>query len=161
MVVEKKERTFIMVKPDGVQRQLIGTIISRFEQKGLKLVALKFLIPSKELLERHYAEHSSRPFFTGLVNFMHSGPVCAMVWEGKGSVVCGRTLLGATDPLNSGPGTVRGDFGLDIGRSVNFNFRNICHGSDSVQSAEREIATWFKDDEIMDYPLTINPWIHD
>ncbi|CAK8684553.1 unnamed protein product [Clavelina lepadiformis] len=118
------ERTFIAVKPDGVQRGLIGKIICRFEEKGFKLVAMKMLTASQELLEQHYADLSTKPFFKGLVKFMASGPVVAMVWEGKGVVATGRVMLGETNPAQSRPGTIRGDFCIDIGR-------NICHGSDS------------------------------
>ncbi|KAH8930040.1 nucleoside diphosphate kinase [Atractiella rhizophila] len=130
------EQTYIMVKPDGVQRGLVGEIIGRFEKRGFKLVALKFVHASKEHLEKHYADLSSKPFFPGLVKYMSSGPVVAMVWEGKDVVKQGRAMLGATNPLASAPGTIRGDFAIDVGR-------NICHGSDAVESAQKEIALWF------------------
>jgi len=122
----QKERSFIMVKPDGVNRGLCGEIINRFERKGYKLVAAKVLIPSAELAKKHYAEHDGKPFFPKLVDFLTSGPVLALVFEGKGAVSYGRTLIGATNPLGSAPGTIRGDFGLDVGR-------NIIHGSDSPE----------------------------
>jgi nucleoside-diphosphate kinase len=125
-----------MIKPDGVQRGLIGEIIKRFEQKGFKLVALKLAAPSKDHLEQHYIDLKEKKFFNGLIEYMSSGPVVAMVWEGKGAVVAGRKMLGATMPSESAPGTIRGDFCIEVGR-------NICHGSDSVESAEKEIALWF------------------
>lgn len=122
----QKERSFIMVKPDGVNRGLCGEIINRFEQKGYKVVAAKVLIPSPELAKKHYAEHDGKPFFPKLVDFLTSGPVLALVFEGKGAISYGRTLIGATNPLASSPGTIRGDYGLDVGR-------NIIHGSDSPE----------------------------
>eukprot|EP00596_Hydrurales_sp_CCMP1899_P009447 CAMPEP_0119039276 /NCGR_PEP_ID=MMETSP1177-20130426/8672_1 /TAXON_ID=2985 /ORGANISM="Ochromonas sp, Strain CCMP1899" /LENGTH=151 /DNA_ID=CAMNT_0007002947 /DNA_START=39 /DNA_END=491 /DNA_ORIENTATION=- len=130
------ERTYIMIKPDGVQRGLTGEIISRFEKKGFKLQALKLYQPSRELLEAHYADLSSKGFFNGMITTMMSGPVMCMVWEGLGAVATGRVMLGATKPSDSAPGTIRGDFALDVGR-------NICHGSDSVENAEKEVALWF------------------
>ncbi|KAJ1902428.1 nucleoside diphosphate kinase Ndk1 [Kickxella alabastrina] len=133
-----KERTFIAVKPDGVQRGLVSDIIKRFEQRGYKLVGLKLLVPSKELANEHYADLSSKPFFRGLVDYMTNGkaPVIGMVWEGPSVIKQGRVMLGATDPRAAGPGTIRGDYCLSIGR-------NICHGSDSAESAEKEIGLWF------------------
>merc|ERR1712224_628434 len=139
-----QERTWIMVKPDGVQRGLVGDIISRFERKGLQLRAMKLCQPGQAHFEEHYADLSSKGFFAGLVEYMSSGPVCAMVWEGKGVVKTGRKMLGATNPLDSAPGTIRGDFCIDVGR-------NICHGSDSVESAEKEIALWFKAEELISW----------
>ncbi|KAJ8097469.1 nucleoside diphosphate kinase [Lipomyces tetrasporus] len=148
------EQTFIAIKPDGVQRGLISPIISRFEQKGYKLVGIKLTQPTKPLLEEHYADLTAKPFFPGLVNYMLSGPVCAMVWEGKDVVKTGRVLLGATNPLAAGPGTIRGDFAIDVGR-------NVCHGSDSVESAKKEIGLWFKKDELVSYTPTIFKWIYE
>lgn len=138
------EQSFIMIKPDGVQRNLVAPIISRFENRGYKLVALKMTQPSEELLREHYQDLQSKPFFPGLLKYMRSGPVVATVWEGKDVVKTGRTILGATNPLASAPGTIRGDYALDVGR-------NVCHGSDSVESAKREIGLWFKPEEVMDY----------
>ena len=135
-----------MVKPDGVQRGLVGDIISRFEKRGYQLCALKMRTASKELLEEHYGDLKSKPFFPGLVKFMSSGPVVSMVWQGKDVVKQGRSMLGETDPLKSKPGSIRGDYCIDMGR-------NICHGSDSVDSANAEIKLWFKDDEVMKYDL--------
>jgi len=148
------ERTYIMIKPDGVQRGLVGTIISRFEQKGFYLKGLKFLQASRELLEEHYADLKARPFFPHLVEYMLSGPVVGMIWEGSGVVAAGRVLLGETNPLNSKPGTIRGDFAIITGR-------NICHGSDSVASAEREIALWFKQEEQVKWTHHSHTWIYE
>merc|ERR1712241_1361847 len=147
------ERTFIMIKPDGVQRGLCGDIIKRFEQKGFKLVAMKFMQASEDHLKKHYADLSSKPFFAGLVKYMASGPVFAMVWEGKDVVKNGRVMLGATNPKDSLPGTIRGDFCIDVGR-------NICHGSDSVESAEKEIKLWFGV-EVQQYDLVTKPWVYE
>ncbi|CAO3640421.1 unnamed protein product [Mucor hiemalis] len=130
------ERTYIMVKPDGVERGIVGEIIKRFEQRGFQLTALELIHPSKELLEEHYQDLKTKGFFPSLIEYMSSGPVVGMVWTGKSAVVTGRKMLGETNPLNSAPGTIRGDFCIEVGR-------NICHGSDSVESAEREIALWF------------------
>tara|TARA_B100000073_G_scaffold343683_1_gene348979 strand:- start:608 stop:1063 length:456 start_codon:yes stop_codon:yes gene_type:complete len=146
-----QERTFIAIKPDGVQRGLIAKIIGRFEQKGFKLIALKQLIPSKELAEKHYAVHKDRPFFGNLVDFISSGPVVAMVWEGSGVVASARKLIGSTKPLESEPGTIRGDFAIDIGR-------NIIHGSDAVETANYEISLWFNDNELCDWQTSDYQW---
>ncbi len=135
-----------MIKPDGVQRGLIGPIVTRFEQRGFKLVAMKLVTPGKAHLEEHYADLSSKGFFAGLIEYMNSGPVCAMVWEGDNAVATGRKMLGATKPFDSAPGTIRGDYCIDVGR-------NIIHGSDSVESANHEIALWFKPEEL-------NHWEH-
>ena len=135
------ERTFIAIKPDGVQRGLISEIIGRFEKKGFKLVGLKQLIPSKELAQKHYGVHKERPFFDNLVDFISSGPVVAMVWEGEGVILNARKLIGATKPLEAEPGTIRGDLAIDIGR-------NIIHGSDGFETAAFEINLWFADSEI-------------
>ena len=151
-MAEHRERTFIMIKPDGVQRGLIGKIISRFEKKGFKLVSMKFMQASQELLEKHYSDLADRPFFPGLVNYMQLGPVVPMVWEGLNIVKTGRDIIGATNPMESQPGTLRGDLCIQVGR-------NIIHGSDSVPSAEKEIALWFNDDELCSYNITLDKWI--
>jgi nucleoside-diphosphate kinase len=148
------ERTFIAIKPDGVQRGLVGEIIRRFENKGFTLVGLKQLQVSRELAESHYDVHRERPFFGGLVDFITSGPVVAMVWEGDGVVASARQIIGATNPLTSAPGTIRGDFGVNIGR-------NLIHGSDAVETAQREIALWFKDDELVSWTPTISTWLYE
>ncbi|XP_073492064.1 nucleoside diphosphate kinase A1 [Aquarana catesbeiana] len=149
-----KERTFIAIKPDGVQRGLIGDIIKRFEQKGFQLVAMKFQQATKEHLQQHYIELKDRPFYKGLVEYMNSGPVVAMVWQGLNVVKTGRVMLGETNPVDSKPGTIRGDFCIQVGR-------NICHGSDSVESAKKEIALWFKDDELVEYNNCAQQWVYE
>ncbi|KAI4121590.1 MAG: hypothetical protein LQ338_006279 [Usnochroma carphineum] len=148
------ERTFIAIKPDGVQRGLVGDIISKFEKRGYKLAAIKMVTPSKEHLEEHYKDLSDKPFFKGLVTYMLSGPIVAMVWEGRDAVKTGRVLLGATDPLQSAPGTIRGDYAIDVGR-------NVCHGSDSVETAKNEIALWFGKGEVIDYKTAQFDWIYE
>ncbi len=148
------ERTFIAIKPDGVQRQLVGTIMQRFESRGFQLVGLKQIQVSQELAATHYAEHKERPFFKGLVEFITSGPVIAMVWEGKGVVAAARKMIGKTNPLDSEPGTIRGDFGIDIGR-------NIIHGSDAPETAEREIALWFSEGELISWSSAVSHWIYE
>lgn len=146
------EKTFLMVKPDGVQRNLIGEIVSRFEKKGYKLVGAKLMVISPELAEQHYGEHKERPFFGELVDFITSGPVFAMVWEGDNVIATARKMMGATNPLEADTGTIRGDFGIQVGM-------NIIHGSDSPESAEREINLFFNENEINDYEKTISKWI--
>lgn len=148
------ERSFIMIKPDGVQRNLIGEVIKRFESKGFTLVGLKMLSVSKELAEKHYDVHKERPFFAGLVEFITSSPVVAMVWEGEGVVASARKIIGATNPLSAEPGTIRGDFGVSIGR-------NLIHGSDAIETANREISLWFKDDELCTWECGIKSWIYE
>ncbi|MGF1535930.1 MAG: nucleoside-diphosphate kinase [Elainellaceae cyanobacterium] len=148
------ERTFIMVKPDGVQRGIVGNIISRFETKGFTLVGMKMMTVSRELAEKHYGEHAGKPFFAGLVEFITSGPVVAMVWEGEGVIAAARKLIGATKPLESDPGTIRGDFGITIGR-------NIIHGSDAPETAASEIQLWFTDSELSAWQPTMAPWIYE
>ncbi|KAI1640544.1 nucleoside diphosphate kinase [Biscogniauxia mediterranea] len=148
------EQTFIAIKPDGVQRGLVGPIISRFESRGFKLAAIKLVTPGKAHLEQHYADLKDKPFFPGLVEYMNSGPICAMVWEGRDAVKTGRTLLGATNPLASAPGTIRGDYAIDVGR-------NVCHGSDSVENAKKEIALWFKEGEVVSWESAQAKWIYE
>jgi nucleoside-diphosphate kinase len=149
------ERTFVMVKPDGVQRGLIGGVVSRFEDRGLKLVAGKFMRIDRELAEQHYGEHAEKPFFDDLVGFITSGPVFAMVWEGQDAVAQVRRMMGETDPAESAPGTIRGDYGLDLGR-------NVVHGSDTEDgSAEREIELFFDDEELVDYERVDETWLYE
>ena len=148
------ERTFLAIKPDGVQRGLIGEIISRFESKGFTLVGLKIMTVSRELAQQHYDIHRERPFFAGLVEFITSGPVVAMVWEGEGVVAAARKMIGATNPLTAEPGTIRGDLGVNIGR-------NIIHGSDAVETAQREISLWFKETELVSWQPSLSSWIHE
>merc|ERR1712212_37792 len=164
-----KERTFIAIKPDGVQRGLIGKIVRRFEQRGFKLVALKMCAPGRAHMEKHYADLSTpgrahmekhyadlkkKPFFKDLVDYMISGPVVCMVWEGLGAVKCGRMMLGETNPQASLPGSIRGDMSIQVGR-------NICHGSDSVESAQHEIALWFKKEELVNWNSASYCWIYE
>ncbi|MFY0757810.1 nucleoside-diphosphate kinase [Metabacillus dongyingensis] len=147
------EKTFMMVKPDGVQRQLIGKIISRFESKGLHLVGAKLMQIPVGLAEQHYGEHNGKPFFGELVDFITSGPVFAMVWEGENVIEISRTMMGKTKPAEALPGTIRGDYGLFVGK-------NIIHGSDSPESAEREINLFFKQEELVEYDKEIHNWIY-
>ena len=142
-----------MIKPDGVQRGLVGDIIGRFEKKGYLLRGLKLLTPSQSLLEEHYESLKAKPFFPKLMGYMRSGPVVAMVWEGKDAVATGRRMLGATNPAESLPGTIRGDLALDVGR-------NVCHGSDSVESGEREVKLWFPEG-LVDYTSHSAAWIYE
>ncbi|GFP91015.1 nucleoside diphosphate kinase b [Phtheirospermum japonicum] len=141
------EQTFIMIKPDGVQRGLVGEIIRRFEKKGFTLKGLKSITVDQAFAERHYADLSAKPFFNGLVEYIISGPVVAMVWEGKNVVITGRKIIGATNPADSAPGTIRGDFAIDI-------------GSDAVESARKEIALWFPEG-IAEWRSSLSPWIYE
>lgn len=152
--MSNNERTFIAIKPDGVQRGLISKILGRFEQRGYKLVGIKLVQADQKLLEQHYAEHVGKPFFPAMTAFMSSGPILATVWEGKDVVKQGRAMLGATNPTASAPGTIRGDFGIDLGR-------NVCHGSDSVESANREIGIWFKKEELVEWKPSAISWIYE
>eukprot|EP01067_Filipodium_phascolosomae_P009192 Filipodium_phascolosomae@DN8130_c0_g1_i1.p1 len=149
-----EERTFIMAKPEAVQRGIVAKIIERFEQRGFKLVAMKMVKPSLEHIQKHYAELSEKGFYAQLCTYMSSGPVVAMVWEGKSVVATGRKMLGATNPLDSTPGTIRGDFAVETGR-------NICHGSDSVQSAKREITHWFTEAELCPWEPLLNKAVYE
>lgn len=146
------ERTFLMIKPDGVQRGLIGEIVSRFERKGLQLSAAKFMMISRELAERHYEEHKGKGFYEPLLDFIVSGPVFAMVWQGDNVIALSRALIGKTNAIDALPGTIRSDF------AVHTNF-NLIHGSDSAVNAEREIGIFFSQSELVDYEHTIQRWI--
>ncbi|GAA5811932.1 hypothetical protein MFLAVUS_005379 [Mucor flavus] len=148
------ERTFIAIKPDGTQRGLVGKVITRFEERGYKLVGLKAIAPSKELAELHYDDLKARPFFAGLVKYISSGtPVIAMVWEGKDVIRQGRAMIGATNPLDSAPGSIRGQYCISVGR-------NIIHGSDCFEAAEKEINLWFgKAGELIDWTPANVEWI--
>lgn len=147
----RAEISYVMVKPDGVQRGLVGEIISRFEKKGFKLRGLKLYQTPKEVAEEHYKDLSEKPFYPALVQYIVSGPVVSMVWEGKGVVASARKLIGATNPLASEPGTIRGDFAIEVGR-------NVVHGSDSPENGERETALWFKEG-LVAWEQTMTPWI--
>ena len=148
------ERTYLMVKPDGVQRGLCGEIVSRFEKKGLKLVAMKLMVIPKETAETHYGEHKGKKFFDSLISYITSGPVLAMVWEGENAVAVCRQMMGKTNPQESAPGTIRGDYGMQVGM-------NIIHGSDSVESAEREISIFFRPEELVSYDRTLDTWVYE
>ena len=146
------EQTLVLVKPDGVQRGLSGEVISRLEKRGLKLAALKLMQVSDALAREHYGEHVERPFFPGLVSFITSGPIVAMVWEGENAISLVRKTMGTTNPVDADPGTIRGDLGVNIGR-------NIVHGSDGPESAPREIGLFFRPEEILSYERSSDPWI--
>ncbi len=146
------ERTLVLIKPDGVQRGLIGEIITRLERRGLRLVAAKFLWVSRDLAERHYAVHKGKPFYESLIEYITAAPVMAMVWEGPNAIAAVRQTMGATRPTEAAPGTVRHDFGLEIGR-------NLTHASDSPETAEQEIALWFHPDELVAWKRDLDPWI--
>jgi nucleoside-diphosphate kinase len=148
------EKSFIMIKPDGVQRGLVGDIISKFETKGFTLVGLKQMSVSRELAESHYAVHKERPFFKGLVDYIVSAPVVAMVWEGDGVIASARKLIGATNPLEAEPGTIRGDYGITIGR-------NLIHGSDAPETAQSEIKLWFNEAEICQWEPAMKSWLYE
>ena len=148
------ERTYLMIKPDGVQRGLCGEIVSRFEKKGLKLVAMKLMTIPKATAENHYGEHKGKKFYDSLISYITSGPVLAMVWEGENAVTVCRTLMGKTNPQESAPGTIRGDYGMVTGV-------NIIHGSDSPESAAREISIFFKPEELVEYTRDSDKWIYE
>ncbi|HLR39320.1 MAG TPA: nucleoside-diphosphate kinase [Jeotgalicoccus sp.] len=147
------ERTFLMIKPDGVQRNLIGPIVARLENKGFKIVGAKLMQVSEDLAKTHYGEHADKPFFGELVDFITSGPVFAMVLEGENIIKTARLVVGSTNPQEAAPGTIRGDFGLTVGK-------NIIHGSDSLESADREINLFFDQSELVDYSLINKDWIY-
>ena len=146
------EQTLVLIKPDGVQRGLIGEVIGRLERRGLKLVALKLMQVDDALAHRHYGEHVDRPFFGGLVSFITSGPVVAMAWEANNAVEIVRNTMGTTNPASAAPGTIRGDLGVDIGR-------NLIHGSDSPDSAQRELSLFFRPEELLPYSRSNDGWI--
>src|SRR5699024_6513760 len=147
------EKSFLMVKPDGVQRNLIGEIVNRFEKKGFKLASAKLMQVSEDLAKEHYGEHKDKPFFGELVEFVTSGPGFAMVWEGENVIKTARQMMGATNPTEAAAGTIRGDFGLTVGK-------NVIHGSDSLESAEREINLFFKENELVSYLKQDSKWIY-
>ncbi|HWG89561.1 MAG TPA: nucleoside-diphosphate kinase [Candidatus Thermoplasmatota archaeon] len=146
------ERTFAMVKPDGVQRNLTGEIVRRYEARGLKVVGMKLMMVPRTMAEAHYAEHKGKPFYNGLVEYITSGPVVALCLEGKNAVAVVRAMNGATKPWDALPGTIRGDFALDIGR-------NVVHGSDSVESAKRELEIYFTKDELVTWTPAASKWV--
>ena len=146
------ERTLVLIKPDGVQRGLIGEIIARLEKRGLRLVGAKFIQVSQDLAETHYAIHKGKPFYEGLITYITSAPVMAMVWEGPNAVVAVRQTMGATRPTEAAPGSVRHDFGLEVGR-------NLTHASDSVENGQLEVSLWFTDEELVNWERALDPWI--
>ena len=146
------QQTLILLKPDAVQRRLVGEITDRFERKGLRLAGLKLVQAPRELAEKHYAVHKGKPFYESLLGFLTSGPTVAMVWEGREAVAVGRNLMGLTDGAKAPPGTIRGDFALSIQN-------NLVHGSDSPENAALEIALWFKPDELVGYAATDAAWV--
>ena len=148
------ETTLVLLKPDAVQRGLVGEVISRLEKTGLKIVGAKLMQVSEDLANRHYAEHVGKPFFDGLAAFITSGPTVAMALAGDNAVAIVRKTMGATNPAESAPGSIRGDFGVDIGR-------NLVHGSDSPESAARELSLFFSDEEILDYIRATDSWIRE
>ena len=146
------QRTLILLKPDCVHRRLVGTVLQRFEQKGLRLVALKFVQASRDLAEKHYAVHKGKPFYESLLSFLTSGPTVAMVLEGREAVAAARNLMGATDGAKAPPGTIRGDFAISVQN-------NLVHGSDSPENAAIEIALWFRPEELVAYQPVDGPWV--
>lgn len=148
------QRTFVMVKPDGVQRALVGEVIRRLERRGLVLRGLKMMTISRALAEEHYGVHRGKPFFSGLIDFITSGPVVAMVWEGREAINVVRTLMGVTDPARAAPGTIRGDLAMDIAY-------NVVHGSDGPETAEREIGLFFGPDELVEWSRDYDRWFYE
>ena len=146
------ERTLVLVKPDGVQRGIAGEIISRLERTGLQIVGLKLMQISEDLASQHYGEHHGKPFYQGLVSFITSSPVIALVLEGPSAISTTRKIMGATNPADSAPGTIRGDFGVDMGR-------NLIHGSANLEDAAREVSLFFSDSELTDYSRSTQQWI--
>ncbi|MCL4802827.1 MAG: nucleoside-diphosphate kinase [Anaerolineae bacterium] len=148
------EQTLVLVKPDGVQRGLVGEIVTRLERRGLKLLGMKFMQVSRELASTHYEAHVGKPFYEGLVSYITSSPIVAMVWEGKDAIQIVRTTMGATNAATAAPGTIRGDFAVEIGR-------NLVHGSDGVESAAREVSLFFKADELVNWSRETDRWIRE
>ncbi len=148
------EKTFVLIKPDGVQRGLIGEVIARLERRGLQLIGAKFMQVSQELAETHYEIHKGKPFYEGLIQYITSSPVMAMVWEGPNAVAAVRQTMGATNPINAAPGSIRHDFGVDIGR-------NITHASDSPENGEKETALWFKHEELVAWKSVTTAWVYE
>ena len=148
------EQTLVLIKPDGVQRSLIGEIVTRLERRGLKLRGMKFMQMTRELASVHYEAHIGKPFYDGLVGYITSGPIVAMVWEGKDAIQIVRTTMGATNAAAAAPGTIRGDFAVEIGR-------NLVHGSDGPESAAREVALFFQEAELVAWPRETDRWIRE
>ncbi len=150
----ERERTLIIVKPDAVQRGLTGEIIKRFEQRGLRIIGMKFMQVSRELAEKHYDVHRERPFFNALVDYITSSPVVVIALDGTNAVQAARNTIGSTNPSESAAGTIRGDFGLEIGR-------NLVHGSDSPENGQKEVALWFDESELVDWGRVVDPWLYE
>jgi nucleoside-diphosphate kinase len=146
------ERTLVLVKPDGVQRGLIGEVISRLERRGLRLAAARFMAVSQDLAETHYAIHQGKPFYEGLIRYITSSPVMAMVWEGPNAITAVRQTMGATRPTEAAPGSLRHDFALEVGR-------NLTHASDTPENGEAEVALWFKPEELVDWGREVDRWV--
>lgn len=146
------ERTLVLIKPDGVQRLLVGRLLERYEQRGLKLVGLKLMVASRDIAERHYAEHRERPFFGGLVDFITSAPLVALALEGLNAIAVCRAINGATRPHEAAPGSIRGDFALETGQ-------NLVHASDTTESAARELGIWFAPGELLEYDREVDAWV--
>lgn len=146
------ERSLVLVKPDGVQRALVGEVISRLERRGLRLVAAKFMQVSKELAETHYGIHKGKPFYDGLIEYIISAPVMAMVWEGPNAIAAIRQTMGATRPTEAAPGSLRHDFALEVGR-------NLTHASDTPENGASEVALWFKDADLVDWKREVDRWV--
>ena len=146
------ERSLVLVKPDGVQRGLVGEVIARLERRGLRLVGARFMQVSRELAETHYAIHKGKPFYDGLIEYIISAPVMAMVWEGPNAIAAIRQTMGATRPTEAAPGSIRHDFALEVGR-------NLTHASDTVENGEKEVALWFKSEELVDWNREVDRWI--
>lgn len=148
------ERTLVIIKPDGVQRGLVGEITTRIERRGLRMIGMKFMSVPRELAEAHYAVHRERPFYAGLVNYIVSSPVVVMAWEGKNAVKAVRQLMGSTNPTEAAPGTIRADFGIEIGR-------NLTHGSDSPENGQSEVALWFTPEELVTWQRIGDEWLYE
>ena len=146
------ERSLVLVKPDGVQRALVGEVISRLERRGLRLVAAKFMQVSRELAETHYGIHKGKPFYDGLIEYITSAPVMAMVWEGPNAIAAIRQTMGATRPTEAAPGSLRHDFALEVGR-------NLTHASDTPENGANEVSLWFKKDELVDWSREVDRWV--
>jgi nucleoside-diphosphate kinase len=146
------EQTLVLVKPDGVQRGLIGEVVSRLERRGLRLVAAKFMLVNKELAETHYAIHKGKPFYEGLIQYITSAPVMALVWEGPNAVLAVRQTMGSTLPTEAQTGSIRHDFALEVGR-------NLTHASDSVKNGEDEVSLWFQKEDLVTWRRSVDPWI--
>jgi len=150
--IDSVERTLVLVKPDGVQRALIGEVIARLERRGLRLVAAKFMHVSTDLAETHYAIHKGKPFYEGLIAYITSSPVMAMAWEGPNAIAAVRQTMGTTRPAEAAPGSIRHDFALEVGR-------NLTHASDTVENGEKEVGLWFKPEELVEWEREVDRWI--